>query len=259
MNIGFVGTGVITDAIIRGMLAYSDIEGDILVSRRSASVSAALAQLSDRVKVCDDNQEVVDGADLVFLAVLPQVAKEVVSPLGFREGQQVCSVIATHTIETLQNWIAAPVHISRAIPLPSVKEGMGTTVLLDPSAEIQSLFGALGSALVAPDLAAFDAYASASATMGSYFGILETVAGWMQTQGCREADAQAYLTQIFAGLSNRAQLARGENFAQLREAHSTPGGLNEQVFSEFAAAGGPRALTDALDSVAKRIRDAAHE
>lgn len=256
MKFGFIGTGVITEAIVTGLLKQEGAGHEFLLSERSRAVSARLAAASAQVQVTADNQEIADQADILFLAVLPQVAEEVLQPLTFRAGQKVVSLIATVTHERLRKWIGADVELTRAIPLPAVADRRGVTVLYPEDQAMAGLFAGLGTAVTASTVEEFDAYAAASALMGTYFGVLETASGWLAAQGCCEDGAQAYLTGVFSGLANRAEADRGSSFGTLREAHSTPGGLNEQLFQMFDSAGGSKALTDGLDSIAARLRTA---
>ncbi|PRY21914.1 pyrroline-5-carboxylate reductase [Aliiruegeria haliotis] len=254
MRLGFIGTGVITEAIISGLLrTESDVTG-FLVSERNRSISARLAKASDRVRICPENQEIVDQSDLVVLAVRPQDAKAVLSPLRFAEGQHVCSLIATVEAETLEEWVGTPLRAFRAIPLPSVAALRGVTALYPEDPVGVRIFAPLGSAVGARNLDEFDAFATASSLMGTYFGVLETATDWLCDSGIEPETAQKYLAPVFLGLALTANEADGTSFATLREEHSTPGGLNEQVFATFAANGGTDALRGALDAVGARVK-----
>mgnify|MGYP000241440822 FL=1 len=256
MKFGFIGTGVITGAIVTGLLKQEGAAHEFLLSERSSTVSSRLAAASAQVRVTADNQEIADQADILFLAVLPQAAEEVLQPLTFRKGQKVVSLIATVTHERLRGWIGEDVQITRAIPLPAVAERRGVTVLYPEDAALSGLFSGLGRAVTAKTVEEFDAYAAASALMGTYFGVLETAAGWLAAQGCPEEGAQAYLTGVFSGLAQSAEADTGSSFSVLRESHSTPGGLNEQMFQVFDSAGGSKALAGGLDSIIARLQAA---
>lgn len=84
MNLGFVGTGAITSAIVTGLNASDAGRDGILVSPRNAEVAAALAARFPNVAVAASNQAVLDGSDVVMLAIRPQVTVEVLSSLEFR-------------------------------------------------------------------------------------------------------------------------------------------------------------------------------
>lgn len=94
-RLGFIGTGTITEAIVTGLVSREMPVPEIAVSPRAAKTAESLAALSAKVTVAVDNQHVVDAADMLFLAVRPNVAEEVVRTLRFRSSQQVVSLIAT--------------------------------------------------------------------------------------------------------------------------------------------------------------------
>jgi pyrroline-5-carboxylate reductase len=74
---------------------------------------------------------------------------------------------------------------------------------------------------------------------------------WMEQKGVAEPDARRFLSSLFLALS-QTSVAADKPFAQLRDAHSTPGGLNAQMFDVFSEAGGRAALNDGLESVFRR-------
>lgn len=252
MTYGFVGTGNITEAIVTGLLAG---EGPaIVVSPRSAATAARLAALSERVRVAQDNQHVVDAADMVFLAIRPDVAEAVVRALRFRPGQRVVSLVATVDHAALQSWIGVPVDIVRAIPLPFVATRSGVTAIFPPDPAVEALFSGLGTAVACETIKEYDLLATASALMGSYFGIMDHAVGWLTENGLPEASARAYLASLFSSLSTVAERDASRSLEDLRHEYSTKGGLNEQIFTQFREGGGLDALTRGLDSVLKRVR-----
>lgn len=257
-TLGFIGTGVITEAIINGIIRANWPTREILVSRRGEETSRRLAMAHGQIRICDDNQIIVDEADLIILAVRPQIAQEVLSGLRFAPGQRVLSLIAMTPVARLQEWLGPQVAVSRAIPLPSVAQCQGVTAIYPPEAEIAAMFTALGTAFVTSTEAEFDAYAVASAIMATSFGMFDTVSDWMLEQGVDQKAARAYLGGLFSGLAQTAAEAADQPFDALREGHSTPGGLNEQCHDDMARAGGFDALSAALERLALRVggRDA---
>jgi pyrroline-5-carboxylate reductase len=247
MTLGFVGTGTIAAAMVEGLGGK-----DVLLSPRGAVVAAALAARFPGVRVATSNQAVVDGCETVVLAVRPQVAEEVIRALRFRSRQKVISVIAATGIDRIKDWIGSDLPVIRTIPLPFVAERRGVTPVFPPDPEVIALFNRMGTAIPCALIEEFDLLAVGSAVMGSYFGILETVQGWLQAQGLPEVTARAYLGGLASCLGSVAE-ASPAGFATLREEYSTKGGLNEQVFRVFSEMGGKGALTGGLDSVLARV------
>ena len=253
LTIGFVGTGTITAHIVRGLKASALAGWPVVLSPRNAGVARALAELPG-VTVAEGNQQVLDAADLVVLAVRPQVAETVIRALTFDPETPVISLIAATPITRLQDWSGAR-HICRAIPLPFVERQSGVTPVHPALPLALRLFGALGQALPVAESAAFDAYAAGSALMGTWFGIAETACNWLQAQGIPGPDADTYLRALFADLGDSLRHSP-DALDRLRAAHSTKGGLNEQLHQVFQAAGGGAALETGLNAVLARVRAA---
>lgn len=254
MKLGFVGTGAITEAIVVGALKSALPIAAIHLSPRSAAIAERLAAASPLVTVAGDNQHVVDASDTVFLAIRPQIAEEVVRALRFRPEQHVVSLVAAVERQTLFDWIGEPVRLTQAIPLPFVADRQGVTAIYPPDADIAAFFDALGSGVEARTQPEYELLGVASALMGTFFGIQEIGARWLEEKGMPYAQARSYLAPLFESLAKTAARADGPDFETLREEFSTRGGLNEQVFVDFDRNGGARALTDALNGVLARIQ-----
>ncbi len=248
MPLGFIGVGTMAPAIVEGLRGEACI-----LSPRSAAQGAELARRFPGVRRAESNQAVVDACEMLILSVRPQVAEEVIRPLRFRAGQKIVSLIAATQIGTLRDWIGLDLPIIRAVPLPFVADRTCVTPIFPADTEVAALFDRLGTSIPCQSIAEFDLLAVGSALMGSYFGILETAQGWLSAQGLGEVAGRTYLAGLFANLGKVA-VASPDSFAALREAHSTRGGLNEQIFRDFARGGGTAALTAALDGVLARVQ-----
>lgn len=254
MHIGFIGTGAITEAMVTGMIGSGLGIAEILVSPRNAEIAARLAGRFPLVRIARDNQEAVDASDVLFLAVRPQIAEEVIPRLRFRKGQTVVSVIAATDRSSLLSWIDEEVDLTQAIPLPFVAEREGVTAIFPPSRDIAAIFEALGTPVECETKEEYDLLAVASALMATYLGILDQATGWFAEKGVGRDKARAYLAPLFASLAQRAVRDGETPLDVLSRAFSTPGGLNEQVLIDFDRGGGHRALTDALERVLLRVR-----
>lgn len=251
-RLGFVGTGSITQAIVRGLKGSSLRDRPILLSPRNADIAAELAGSLPGVTVAPDNQSVIDGTDIVVLAVRPQIAESVLRLLRFRPDQQVVSLIAGASVATIAGWTGST-RITCAIPLPFVERQSDATPVHPPEPAVLALFAALGQALPVSDAATFQVYSAAGAVMATYFGLVGTAVDWATAQGLPPADARAFMASLFGNLGDVLR-HDPRPLDALRLAHSTAGGLNEQVHATFAAGGGPQALTDGLSGVLRRIR-----
>lgn len=256
MNLGFIGTGAITEAMISGWLGAEAPISQFHISRRNIGISTRLAALSDRVHVHDDNQHIAEICDTAILAVRPQVAKEVLQGLRFAEDTTLISIIASVTSELLRKWTGHTGELVRAIPLPAIAQRACVTAIFPPSEKPAALFRLTGGVVETQSIDAFNSYAVASATMGTYFGLTERIVQWMCDEGTSAKEARNYIASLFCALSNTAARENTRSLEDLRLDHTTPGGLNHRVFETFCNLGGHTALSQALEETKMIVRNA---
>ncbi|WP_207003291.1 pyrroline-5-carboxylate reductase [Trinickia mobilis] len=252
MRLGFIGTGTITQAVVTGLLRFGVAFDHISLSPRNAETAAGLAALAGRVRVCSNNQEVLETSDIVCLAVVPQFATDVLGELRFDSRHHVISFIAGISIDEVHRLVGIVSKVVRAIPLPAVAEGMGSTAICPADRVAKSLFSALGEAVEVDDEGKFGALSAVTATMASFFAVLEAQASWLVRQGLDYDAARSFLSGYCVGLAHETTRT-GKPFTELIEHCMTPGGINEQVHGELSKRGTYSQFGDALDRVLMRI------
>lgn len=235
MNIGFIGSGGITKAVVTGLCRSSLNVESIALSPRNAETAAELARLDDRVRVCESNQRVLDACDVACIAVLPGVATDVLHALAFRPEHTVISFVAGLTIEQLARCIGAGARIVRAIPLPATAHGFGSTVIHPPNEHAAALFSAVGAAVEVSEERQFDAFSAATATMSTYYTFVEAQAKWLVKEGVPYDRARAFC-RVITGLAQMAQLGH-DSFADLAMQCTTEGGINALMHSKLESEG----------------------
>lgn len=253
MRLGFIGTGTITQAIVTGLLNGGVAFDAIALSPRNAQTAAELASLDRRIRVCASNQQVVDASDVVVLAVVPQIAAEVLGPLSFEARHHVISLMAGIPLAGLRERVPKAAKIVRAVPLPPVAHGKGSTAICPADPIAAKLFSALGEAVEVDDERQFDALSAVTATMASFYAILESQAAWLVQQGLDYDAARAYLSGFCTGLAHDTTQTK-QPFSTMVKHSMTPGGINEQVHAELTRRGTYAHYSDALDGVLRRIR-----
>jgi pyrroline-5-carboxylate reductase len=256
VRLGFVGTGAITSAIVAGLNA-AGLDGDtILVSPRNAETAAVLAAKFPSVTVAASNQAVLDGSDVVMLAVRPQVADEVLSALKFRTDHRIISLMAITPLEQVRTMVAPAHTVTRAVPLPLVADRCGPTPIFPPDPVAAGIFNRLGAVIEATSADQFIAFSAATATMAPYFTFAEEIAAWLTRHGVPAADARRYVGTVFQGLGNIAATTQEHSLAALASEFATRGGINEQVVAHMKARGAFDALSEGLDAVLQRMKAA---
>jgi pyrroline-5-carboxylate reductase len=253
MKLGFIGSGAIASAVVAGLSSVPLNQPSILLSPRNARISAELAYRFSNVRVAPTNQAVLDGSEMVVLAVRPQVARDVLSDLKFQPDHHVISLISTLSLRTITA-IAAPAReATRAVPLPAVAHRRGPTPIYPPDRRVADLFGALGGAIEVETDREFDALCTATASLASYFAFAEAITSWLAQHDVPAVDARRYVAGIFEGLTHAAALAPGKSFTALADEHTTPGGINEQVLQNLTEQRVFAHLSESLDAVLERF------
>jgi pyrroline-5-carboxylate reductase len=248
--------GAITSTIVTGLNAAGIGDDTILVSPRNADTAAALAAKFKSVRIAASNQAVLDGSEIVMLAVRPQVAAEVLSKLTFRADRHVISLMAITSLEQVRALVAPASKVSRAVPLPLVADRRGPTVIYPPAPGAAAIFDRLGTAIAATSADQFSAFSAATATMAPYFAFADEIAGWLARHGVPAEDAPTYVATVFQGLAGIAADQTAHSFAALAAEFATRGGINEQVVAHLKRHGALAALSDALDAVLERMKAA---
>ena len=163
MVIGFIGTGVISEAMIHGLCNAASYVDPILISKRSADRSARLAARYPNVEVIGANQDLVNRSDWVFVGVLPSQMSEVLEPLEFRATQKIISLAAGVSLKSLHSMVAPCEQVTRAIPMPPIEFGSGPIALCPFNTEVEAFCNQIGVAVSVEDEQQFNLFGAASA------------------------------------------------------------------------------------------------
>ena len=194
MKIGFIGTGSITAAMMRGLSGQGH---QIWVSERNEALSKALeADLYEVTR--HTNEYIAANADLVFLCLMASVAKETLPNLTFKFRQRIVSVMVDVSLEDLQSYAPEALSIDITIPLPQIVNG-GCPLPCYPSTEtVRTVFGPRNPSFAVKDMRALNAHFAASALMSTTLDQISAGAAWLADYTDDEMAAQFYLSHMLA-------------------------------------------------------------
>ena len=259
MRFGFVGTGRITTALVEGLCTAQDPPAAVLVSPRNAEKATRLAAKFSQVEVAASNQAVVDGCDCVFLAVLAEVASDVLSELHFRPDQTVVSLIAMKPIDEMRKLVKPAHKVARAVPLPTVARHLGPILIYPDDPQISGIFSKIGKPIALSNERHLSILWTITALLAPFYTLMEETSRWATKVGVDRQIAGAYTASMFHALSALAADAPDGDFSDLLAEAATPGGLNEQALAQIRKQGGYKAVLDALDSVLIRLGESPPE
>ena len=257
MVLGFLGTGLISEAVVRGLCDSAGYSNPILVSSRSQARSGRLASDYRQVEVITDNALLVERSDWVIVAVLPDQVEATLGKLTFRSDQKVISLAAGISLARLSEWVFPCAKVSRAIPMPPIEFGLGPVALCPQDQSIETLFGRIGTAVSVSDEEQFNLFGAASALMADYFDQVATVSLWMESHAMEPGTAARYTTSLYHALASLT-LGQAPDALQSMSAESvTPGGLNEQFLTTRTDSGSRDSLKAGLDDILARLESSA--
>lgn len=247
--IGFLGTGHITEAMVEGLSAHGEAP-PIVVSPRNAEIARRLAARFPNVAVARDNQEVLDRAATVVVALRAEDAPETLRALAFRADHLVMTVIGTMAREAVARLVVPASRVVRAGPTPSAARRQGPVPYFPADAEAGALSARMGTPIAVADEREFHLLWCLVSLIATHYALLEDAASWAVEQGVDPSRARAFLAAQAQALG---EAGAGGDFPVRREAAATKGGLNQQALDVFRAHGGGEALRRALESVWVRL------
>jgi pyrroline-5-carboxylate reductase len=202
---------------------------------------SALSNLQERfaVHTTPDNSEAAQHAQVVILAIKPQLAKTVVQELApvIQNHRPLVISIAAGIRETdLRLWLGEGAAIVRTMPNTPALVRSGATVLFANSAVnkvqknlAESILRAVGMTLWVDDEGLLDAVTALSGSGPAYFFlIMEALERAGEHLGLPRATARLLTLQTAFGAAKMA-LESTEDLAELRQRVTSPGGTTERA------------------------------
>lgn len=259
-TIAFIGGGNMAASIIGGLIAAGSDATNIRVSDPLTDTHAKLKGLGD-VFCTTEPASAIDGADVVVLAVKPQVMEAALAPIAASIAAQkmlTISIAAGIPLSALQRWLADDCPIVRCMPNTPALIGQGAAALFASDAVnttqrdiAERILAAAGTALWVETEAQLDAVTALSGSGPAYyFYMMEVMIEIGQELGLSEAQAKALTLQTATGAAAMAS-RDGVDVGELRRQVTSPGGTTqaalESLQSDQYSAVMRRALTAARD------------
>jgi pyrroline-5-carboxylate reductase len=253
LNIGFIGTGVITSALVTGLCSGKDLDYRIYLSPRNARRAAELADKFENVTVTSSNQEVLDRVEWVVLAVVPEFGEEIIRQLSFREDHRVINLLSDRKLPEIAGWIGNTQTLVHMVPLPFAAKRIGPIAIYPNHRDVAEVFAPLGEIIGVDDVQRIEALAAITGLMSSYYTLLLEIVKWGEREGLSMKEATNYTAAFFEALSFQVRNSESGELSRLAR-EMTPGGLNEMALLSIKEEGGFEPWARALDPILARLR-----
>jgi pyrroline-5-carboxylate reductase len=265
-TIATIGSGVMAEAIIAGLLRGEQVAPEqIIASHPRAERRDALAA-SYGIRTVDSNVAAVEPADVVVLAIKPQMLARVgreIAP-AFTDGKLVLSIIAGATSRALSNALNHR-QVVRSMPNTPAQLGRGMTVwyatpeVTDIQREqARLLLGSLGVELQVDDEKLVAMATAVSGTGPTYvFLVMEALIDAAVHLGFPRHMAHDLVIETLEGSTLFAK-SSGMHPAQLRNMVTSPGGTSAAALHELESGRLRTVLSEAVWAAYRRTDELGH-
>jgi pyrroline-5-carboxylate reductase len=259
-RIAFIGAGNMASALIGGLIADGTAKDSIIASDPNTDQRS---HLHDSYGICtvDNNAEAISDADVVVLAVKPQLLQQVCNELSSHLKVKHClivSIAAGIRCSTISKWLNSDLPIVRCMPNTPAMLQVGATGLYatdnvsnEQRDQAERILRAVGITLWVNEEVDID---SVTAVSGSgpayYFLMMEAMQAAAEKLGLPAETAKLLTLQTALGAARMA-LESQDNPATLRQKVTSPGGTTEQAILTFEENG----LRDIFEQAMTAARD----
>lgn len=262
MRIGFIGGGNMAQALIGGLLGYGVKASKIWVADPLPNIATALGNKG--IKTTTDNTEVINNADVIILAVKPQVMAEVLKPLqDLWQEQIIISIAAGVCLTNLQTMLAGYSKIVRAMPNTPALVQTGATGLyaethslsVEEKDLVTKVMGASGLVLWLDNEDLMHAVTAVSGSAPAYFFyFIESIIKGGVALGLTEKQAATLAMQTALGAAQMA-ITSDDNPATLRQKVTSPNGTTQAAIDSMQHHQVAQHIVSAMQACAKRSRE----
>ena len=243
--IGFIGSGNMGQAMIGGIIKSGLVEsGNVIVSDLDQKKLEAIEK-EYKTNVTTDSVELVKKADVIFLAVKPNVYNPVLKQIKDFVGENkiIISIAPGQTLESLEERLGKKVKIVRAMPnTPAlVGEGMAAickneNVSSEDMSLVKQLFESFGKAEEISEYV-FDSVVGVSGSSPAYvFMFIEALADAAVIGGMARDKAYKFAAQAVLG-SAKMVLETEKHPGELKDMVCSPGGTTIEAVAALEEEG----------------------
>ncbi|WP_107850383.1 NAD(P)-binding domain-containing protein [Oceanimonas marisflavi] len=248
--LGILGVGHLATYTVTGLRNGGDQRRIILSPRNAAAASRLAGQC--RCEVAGSNQEVVEGSDIILLAVRPKSLSELLQDLTFKPGQLVMSAMAGVSLQQLRQHPALQATtLVRVLPPASVEVGAGPVPLFPANAAAEALFGAMGKVIVLESEALFDVALAHGCLHGWSYFLVQQLIDWSVAQGMSQHAARQMVVHSITSAMALAESRPELDYGDIGNSIATPGTFTLKGLEHIKANNGLQAWCDAMDAVSK--------
>ncbi len=263
VKIGFIGLGNMGSAMIGGMLSKGIADPRDITGADSFQEAADKAAETYGIRTTPNNQAAVEFADILILAVKPQILAGVIENIRseIKKETVIISIVAGKTIDWLEKAFEKPVKIVRVMPnTPALVGEAISGVCRNESVtdqEMEKCLMILKSFGQAEEVAEhmMDAVVGVGGSSPAYvFMFIEALADGAVAAGMPRNQAYRFAAQSVLG-SAKMVLETGKHPGELKDMVCSPGGTTIEAVKVLEEKGMRGAVMAAVEACVNKSRN----
>lgn len=262
-QIAFLGAGAMGEALARGWIAAGVARAEDITFYDVATARVESLAASLEARTADSPRAAVEGADVILLAVKPQVVEAALEPLRdtLTPSQLLVSIAAGVSTSRLEALFSHSVPVVRVMPNTPALVGAAASALCrgrhaeaEHLALARQLFEAVGVAVEANETL-LDAVTGLSGSGPAYvFAFIEALADGGVRAGLARDVAQSLAAQTVLGAAKMV-LETGEHPGVLKDRVASPGGTTIAGLHALERGGFRGIVMDAVVEATERANE----
>ncbi|MDX8380723.1 MAG: pyrroline-5-carboxylate reductase [Ghiorsea sp.] len=260
-NITFIGSGNMAEALVSGLIASGHPATQITMTDTSQARLTTLAE-HYKVQVSEDNIASIAKADVIVLAVKPQVIEGVLASIGSHISEQttVVSIAAGVAVQKLNDAAGHTLSFVRVMPNMPAMLGAGMSVLFSNAPQYhrdtaEYVLAASGETAWVDEEKTLHAVTAISGSGPAYFFLLVEA---MEAAG----ESLGLSKELSTQLANQTALGAGRMLSQsesdakqLRSQVTSPGGTTQAALDTMYEYELPITIRKAIQAAHKRSKE----
>lgn len=263
-TLGFIGAGRMATALARGCVQSGLVEGDrVLAADPYPEAKQLFAEQIANARFASDNIELLRGAQIIVLAVKPQVMPAVLEDISehLNNSHLVVSIAAGVTLSTLSAGLPAGARLVRVMPNTPCLIGLGASCYsrgekasASDGQQVRQILESVGRAYEV-DEKLLDAVTGLSGSGPAFvYRLIEMMAEGGEAGGLPKELAIELAAQTARGAAEMV-LCTAHSPAELRQQVTSPGGTTLAGLEVLEKLKGPDAFRSAVVAATARSKE----
>lgn len=263
-NIGFIGSGKMAGAIIKGLLSKEVVKPNQLLATQSSGNGIKEKSEKLGINVIVDNKFLAEKSDIIFLATKPNQVFHVLEEIKpyLNEEKLIVSIAAGITTQKIENYLSQKNRVIRVMPNTPAVYGEGMSGILqgkyatkEDIENIQELMSTMGKTIIVDNEEQMNIVTAISGSGPAFFyKIINDIALAGEKLGLEYEKSLLLSIQTAIGSAKMA-LNRDKKMEDLIASVATKGGCTEVGIKTMQELGFEEKLYSVIEKTTKKAKE----